>query len=228
MFTNVNLAAPIGVLLFLGTAFIMAVTGVALLYALVTRKTVFSKFAFLSLAMAAGAYVGLMLIFSWSSSDRVLLLGQEKHFCEIDCHLAYSVLDVKHTKSIGNPAQPTHASGIFYVVTIRTRFDETTISPRRGNGLLLPNPRLLTVIDANDTRYSASSLGEAALQQSAGEGTPITTALRPGESYTTTVVFDLPETIQHPVLLINEGDWVTHFVIGHENSLAHEKTAFQI
>ena len=228
MFTNVNLPAPIGVLLFLGAGLVIALTCLLLVYALVRKKNVIRKFAFLTLAMVAGAYLALMLIFSWSSSDRVLLRGQEKHFCEIDCHLAYSVLDVKQTKSLGNPPQTLNASGIFYLVTVRTRFDETTISPRRGSGPLSPNPRLLTVIDSNGTRYSPSAAAQTALQQSTGSGMPITTALRPGESYSTTVVFDLPETIQHPVLLINERDWITHFVIGHENSVAHKKTTFQI
>ena len=228
MFTNVNLAAPVGVLLLLAAGFVIALTALLLVYALFTGKTVLSKFAFLTLAMIAGAYVALMLIFSWSSNDRVLLRGQEKHFCEIDCHLAYSVLDVKQMKSLGNPPHTANALGTFYVVTVRTRFDETTIGARRGDGPLSPNPRLLTVIASNGERYSPSPTAQTVLQESAASGTPITTALRPGESYTTTVVFDLPPTIQHPVLLINEGDWITHLVIGHENSLAHKKITFEI
>jgi len=52
--------------------------------------------------------------------------------------------------------------------------------------------------------------------------------LRPGESYVSTLIFDLPPAVQAPVLLINEGDWLTRFVIGNENSLAHKKTVFQI
>ena len=228
MFTNVNLAAPIGVLLLLAAGLVIALTTLLLVYALFTRKTVLSKFAFLTLAMIAGAYFALMLIFSWSSNDRVLLRGQEKHFCEIDCHLAYSVLDVKQTKSLGNPPYAANALGTFYVITVRTRFDETTIGARRGDGPLSPNARLLTVIDSNGERYSPSAAAQAFLQGNAASGTSITTALRPGESYNTTVVFDLPPTVQHPVLLINEGDWITHFVIGHENSLAHKKTTFEI
>lgn len=30
------------------------------------------------------------------------------------------------------------------------------------------------------------------------------------------------------MLLINEGEWETHFVIGHENSPLHKKTRFQL
>ena len=54
------------------------------------------------------------------------------------------------------------------------------------------------------------------------------TPLRPGESYSTTFVFDLPEKVENPSLLINEGKLVTHFVIGHENSLLHKKVLFRL
>lgn len=55
-----------------------------------------------------------------------------------------------------------------------------------------------------------------------------TTALRPGESYTTDLVFDLPPDIKNPELLMREGSLVTHFIIGHENSFWHRKTKFRL
>ena len=228
MFTNVNLAAPIGALLLLVTAVALLLVSVVLLYALIKKKTLLGRLAFLSLATVAGVYVGLMLIFSWSSSNRVLMRGQEKYFCEIDCHLAYSVVDVRQTKSLGNPAQPLNASGMFYMIIVRTRFDETTISSRRGNGRLSPNSRLVAILDDTGSRFEPSQAAQALIEQSSPEGTPMDSPLRPGESYTSTLVFDLPPTIQAPVLLIHEGDWITRFVIGNENSLAHKKTVFQI
>ena len=69
----------------------------------------------LTLAMIAGAYVALMLIFSWSSNDRVLLRGPEKHFCESKCPLASSVLHVEQTKSPGNPQQISLKKIIFQI-----------------------------------------------------------------------------------------------------------------
>jgi hypothetical protein len=228
MFTNTNLSAPIGALLFIATAVALLLVTVVLLYALLRKKTLLRRFAFLTLTTVAGVYVGLMLIFSWSSSDRVLLRGQEKYFCEIDCHLAYSVLDVRQTKSLGNPAQPLNASGTFYVIIVRTRFDETTISSRRGNGSLSPNSRLVAIVDRTGSRFEPAQAAQALVEQSAPEGTPMNSPLRPGESYISTLIFDLPPTVQAPVLLINEGDWITRFVIGNENSLAHKKTVFQI
>ena len=228
MFTNVNLSAPIGALLLIATALALGLVGVVILYALIRKKMLLVGLGFLTLAMVAGVYVGLMLIFSWSSSDRVLLRGQEKYFCEIDCHLAYSVVDVRQTKSLGNPAQPLNASGMFYVIVVRTRFDETTISSRRGNGPLSPNSRVVAIVDSTGSRFEPSPAAQALVEQSSPQGTPMDSPLRPGESYTSTLIFDLPPTVQAPVLLINDGDWITRFVIGNENSLAHKKTVFQI
>lgn len=104
------------------------------------------------------------------------------------------------------------------MVTIKTRFDETTIAPWRGSGLLYPNSRVLTLVDERGNKYAPTSQS----------GTPLTTPLRPAESYTTEVVFDLPAEVKSPTLLINEGDWPTRLVIGHENSPLHGQTRFQL
>jgi hypothetical protein len=158
----------------------------------------------------------------------VLGRGQEKYFCEIDCHLAYSIANVSQAKAIGSLPQPVVADGMFTLVTVRTRFDENTIGPNRGNGQLYPNPRSLTLIDEQGRSYSPAAAGEAALESSKAGGTPITNALRPGESYDTTIAFDVPAEVKHLTLLINESDWITHLIIGHENSPLHKKTRFQL
>jgi len=228
MYTNVNLAAPLGVLLFLGTGFSLFVVGLVLIYSVIRKKFRLTKFTLIGIALIVGLYLGAMLSFSFRSTDKVLARGQEKHFCEIDCHLAYSVTDVRETKTLGDASRQVNAAGTFRVVTIKTRFDEKTIGPNRGKGQLRPNSRVLAVIDESGKKYFSSSLGQSALESSQAAGTPITTPLRPSETYTTTFVFDLPADIRNPTLVIREGEVVTPFIIGHENSLLHKKTRFQI
>lgn len=228
MNTNVNFAAPLGVLAFLGTALLIAAIGAFLIYSLAVRRVGRARMVAVAIVVVAGFYLGLILIFAFASSDKVLARGGEKHFCEIDCHLAYSVIETRQAKSIGNAPNPATANGMFTAVTIKTRFDETTISPNRGNGLLYPNSRVLTVIDDQGRRYSPSLEGQRALESSGGAGTSLVTPLQPGEYYTTTVVFDLPSDAKSSTLLINEGEWITHLVIGHENSPLHKKTRFQL
>jgi hypothetical protein len=228
MYTNVNLAAPVGALAFLGTGFLLFVVGLALIYSVVRKKFWLTKLALVTIALVAGLYLVILLSFSFASSEKVLARGEEKHFCEIDCHLAYLVADVRETKTLGDAPNQMTAAGVFRVVTIKTRFDENTISSTRGNSLLYPNSRVVTISDENGNQYSPSAEAQGLLGKSQAAGTAMTTPLRPGESYSTTLIFDLPADIKSPTLLIREGELVTHFVIGHENSPLHKKTRFQI
>jgi hypothetical protein len=218
MYSNVNLAAPIGALAFLGTAFLLFVGTIVLLQSLIVRKKRRAKVVLLVVMIIGAAYLGAMLAFSFASHDKLLAHGEEKHFCELDCHLAYSIANVAHSNMFGEGASPTRAQGQFTIITIKTRFDETTIGPRRGNGLLFPNDRAFSLVDDHGNRY----------EPAAQAGTPVTTPLRAGESYTTEVVFDLPADAKPSVLALNESAWETRLLIGHENSLLHGKTKFQI
>ena len=228
MYTNVNLAAPLGALAFLGTGLLFLIAAAIFLYTVIKGELAGSKFVLATTAVIASIYIGAVLFFSFASHETVLARGQEKHFCEIDCHLAYSVLDVHTKKTLGAGINQATAQGVFHVVTVKTRFDENTISPTRGNGELKPNSRVAIIIDGQGRRYERSAAGENALAHSESIGSPLTTALRPGESYTTKLVFDLSPDVTNPTLLINEGEWLTHFLIGHENSPLHKKTRFQL
>ena len=228
MYTNVNLAAPVGVLLLLGTGLVLFVAGLGFVYSVLKKKFGLTKFALISIALVAGLYLVCLLIFSFASSEKVLARGEEKHFCEIDCHLAYSVTDVRETQILRAPPDQLIPVGTFRVITIKTRFDENTIGRDRGDGLLYPNSRVVTVSGEDGKQYFPSAEAQRLLEKLQATGTAMTIPLRPGESYSTTFVFDLPTDIKNPTLLIREGEWVTPLVIGHENSPLHKKTRFQI
>jgi len=211
MYTNVNLEAAVAALALLGTALVIFVAAIVLIQSLVVRKLRRAKVVMLAMVAIVALYGSAVVGFSFASHYNLLARGQEKHFCELDCHLAYSIVSV-------TPAATTADGHQSVTVTLKTRFDETTISPSRGNGLLYPNPRVLTVYDDRGNRYAPQS----------ESGTPLTTPLRPGESYTTDVVFNLPSGARPARLLLNEADWITRVVIGHENSPFHKKTEFQL
>lgn len=228
MFTNVNLAAPLGALALLGTGFLFLLVALAFVFTLTTKRFRANKFVLVAAVIIAAVYLGVMLLFSLRSYDQALARGQEKHFCELDCHLAYSIAAVTDAKTIGIQPQQVTAAGTFRTVTIKTRFDEDTTSPRRGDGLLYPNSRVLTLVDDQGRRYSPSPEAQRILEQTNAAGTAMTNPLRPGDAYTTTVAFDVPTDAHNLSLLINEGEWLTHFVIGHENSPLHKKTTLQL
>jgi hypothetical protein len=215
--TNVNLAASVGALVLLSTAFLFLVATIALVQSLVVRKRTRAKVMVLVMLIMAGSYLAAILIFSLSSHETVLVRGQEKHFCELDCHLAYSIVATRQATQLDGSNRPM-AQGSFTIITVKTRFDESMISSARGDGLLYPNGRVLTLIDDSGKSYLP------VIQT----GTPMTSPLRPGESYMTEVAFDLPANAKPTTLLVNEGAWDTRFVIGHENSPLHKKTRFQV
>jgi hypothetical protein len=170
-----------------------------------------------------------LLAVSLLSRERVLAPGEQKYFCEVDCHVAYSVVGVATTKTLGPLPSPQAARGTYYVVKVKTWFDERTISKRRTKDLpLTPSPCQVTIVDDQGRRYFPSPDALSALEQVAGQTTPPTQPLRPGESYTTALVFDLPSEARNPRLLITDVGIVTRFLVGHEDSPLHKKIYFAL
>src|SRR3981081_2779359 len=119
--SNMNFPPPASVLGFLAACGGTFVAAAAALIAWFTRKPRIARAMALLLAAGAVAYFSLLFGLSLVSHDSVLNRGQEKYFCEIDCHLAYSVIEVRPESA---------AVTTRYFVTLRTRFDQTTISSR--------------------------------------------------------------------------------------------------
>lgn len=215
--------APVVVLLFLGSVLLMGISFVVLFYGTVRRSSFFAK---LGVGTALTVGIGYFLLLSgvsFASSEKVLPPGGWKYFCEIDCHLAYSVEGVRSAAALGPEMQQTAAHGKFEIVRVKTWFDENTISPHRGNGPLTPNRRRVLLVDERGRSFLTSPEGQLAFNRINGASTPLTQPLRPGESYTTDLVFDVPNDVNNLRLLITEDDPETRFVIGHENSLYHKK-----
>src|SRR5437763_7093268 len=122
MNTNVNLDAHFSVLGFLGTGALLFVAALVILYLLLRGRRAAAGNVLLGALGLGVAYSLVLLIFSLASADKVLARGAEKHFCEVDCHLAYSITDVRQTKTLGPPARAVTAQDMFYVVTVKTRF----------------------------------------------------------------------------------------------------------
>ncbi|HYL85739.1 MAG TPA: hypothetical protein VE263_16030 [Candidatus Angelobacter sp.] len=215
--------APIVVLLFLGTAFLLAISFLVLFYGAARRSPFFSRLGAVAVITIAAGYLLLLCGVFVASSEEVLPPGGWKYFCEIDCHLAYSIAAVQTAAALGPEMQQTSAQGRFVIVRVKTWFDEHTISAHRGNGPLTPNQRKVLLVDDTGRSFAPSSEGHSAFARVAGVSTPLTQPLWPGESYTTDFVFDVPKDARGFRLLITEDDPETRLVIGHENSLLHKK-----
>jgi len=169
---------------------------------------------------------------SAASREWALSPGEEKYFCEIDCHLAYSVAGVQKVQTVGAGTNQKSAKGTFFIVNLQTRFDEHTISSHRGDSPLTPSPREVTLIDGQGREYSVSRVAQQTLEDSLSGGwNPLTKALRPGESYVTSLVFDLPSGVSGLKLLVasptNPG-WIGRVLIGDESSILHKKVYLRL
>ncbi|HEX5708734.1 MAG TPA: hypothetical protein VFX96_15655 [Pyrinomonadaceae bacterium] len=231
MNTNVNLEAAVGVLGLAGSCFALLTLAAVAAHAAWRGRRERARLASAGALAVVALYLWAMMTFSFRSAERVLARGEEKYFCEIDCHLAYSVTGVERRLKVGVAPNAVGARGEFYVVTLRTRFDENTTSPLRGDRPLRPNARSVTVYDERGVGHAPSPEGQRALELAGEAALPLDSPLRPGESFVTRLVFDLPASDAPPgerLLLINESALPTRFIIGHENSLLHGRTKFRL
>ena len=209
--SNMNFPAPLAVIGFLAASLGTFAAIAALVIFWFARKPRLARVAGFAIGGGMVVYLVLLLGFSAGSHETMLGRGQEKYFCEIDCHLAYSVLDVKRQEQ--GPVDD-------YMVTLRTRFDETTTSPNRPkDAQLMPSPRELRLLDDAGHQYNVAS----------SSGTSLMTPLTPASSYTTQLEFKVPKDARGLRLLIETvPGWPDRLVIGDENSLGHKKTYFAL
>jgi hypothetical protein len=217
--------AHFGVLLFLGGGFLVLVCLVIALVAAASRALRIAKFAVAGAALVLCGYAALLLVVAAASPNKTLQAGGWKYFCEADCHIAYSIESVQFASTLGPEASPVAAHGQFAVVRLKTWFDEHSIAPWRGDSPLTPDPRVVQIVDGAGNRYlplPASAL-PSLVSMRRNASTPLDEPLRPGDSYTTTLVFDLPAGIRDAKLLIADRDPMSHLLVDHENSPLHGK-----
>jgi len=199
---------PFTLLLFAGAVLVGAALVATYVFARVTKREPLARLASRVLLGGVGVYLVLVLVGSIISHSRVLAPGEEKHICEVDCHLAYSVAAAK--------AESLAGGLIRHVVTVKVRFDEETISSRRSRTKTLsPNSRYVALMDDAGNQYPGSTEG-------------LTRLLIPGEAYTTDIAFEVPRKANGLRLILRSADPETPFLIGHENAPFHGKTTFAL
>ena len=204
--SNMNFPAPVAVLGFLAAVAGLGLSVLALFVLLMMHRVKWMRWIAAIAGAGAVVYFSLLFGFSLASREVTLAAGEEKYFCEVDCHLAYSVQASREEIQSGQRALR---------VTLQTRFDETTISPQRPKDApLAPNARQVRIIDDRGRSYAPDTIS----------GTPLTSVLIPAQSYETELSFRLPADAQELRLLIFSPSWDANLLIGEENSLAHKKT----
>ena len=207
-------------LLFLGSGFVIFLCLLVAVVAALRKAGKVAKFAASGAALTALGYAVVLFGIALATSNKTLPPGDWKYFCESDCHIAYSIGSMQEAAMLGPETKHLTARGRFVVVRLKTWFDENSISPSRGNFPLTPDSRIVKLIDDRGRQYLPAPEASAVLP---GPSAPLNTPLRPGESYLTTFVFDLPADARNPRLLITDVDLVTRLLVDHENSPLHGK-----
>jgi len=226
---NFQGSAVLSYLTFLGSAAAGLLGMAVLAFLLLTRRFEMARRLAQMGCLCAALYFVVLFGCSVASDEQAVAAGGEKYFCEVDCHQAFSIVGVERAKSVGVPPAEAPAQGEFYIVKLRVRFDERTISKRRPLGIpLYPNPKYAVIVDADGKEYRPAVEAQLALAKGKGALPSLTQPIRPGDAYETQFIFDLPANVREPRLLITEMDPTTILLIGHENSLFHKKTTFQL
>ncbi|MGH7675793.1 MAG: hypothetical protein ACREMV_11040, partial [Gemmatimonadales bacterium] len=217
---NTDGLTPFSVLAFLALVGGTGAGAVAVLVALLARNQLLARRLALITAGGWGLYALLLVATSLASKSRLLALNEEKHICEVDCHTSYAITAVRHEGAVAHGGDDRTPRRVSYVVTLRVRFDENTISRHRGMMPLLPGARTIRLIGRDGATYAPSPEAFDALRK----------CLVPGESYTTHLTFDVPAEIVEPRLYIGADPFlpIDGILIGHENSLFHKTVMFRL
>jgi len=220
--------APVAVLCFAGTGMALALFLLVGIYGLFKKSPGALKTSGIGVSFIVTSYCVVLLGFSFSSRDVDLAVGAKKYFCEIDCHLAYEIASVSMEKAVGAESDQLMSKGEFVTVELRTWFDPSTISPQRGNGPLTPNSRKMIATDAEGHTFLPSARANEVLEARRLHSTPLSTPLRPGESYTSYLVFEVPARAPGLRLWLCSDDEVDALLWGNERSPLHGKVRFRL
>jgi hypothetical protein len=209
--------APVVAMAFLGTGLLLVCLAIGAGVALAARRRRIAAALGLAGAGVAAFYAAALFGAATISRERTLTPGERKYFCEIDCHIAY---DVVATAPAGEGKR---------AVTVRTWFDPATIASFRGDAPLSPGPRDVHLVDQDGRRYLPSPDATESWQRAHPDSTPFGRELRPGESYRSTFVFDVPPDARALRLFVGDPPGgLDRLVVGHENSPFHGRTYFAL
>ncbi|HEV7646148.1 MAG TPA: DUF4352 domain-containing protein [Pyrinomonadaceae bacterium] len=190
---------------------------VLLVISLVMKKAWLRNFVLGGVTVWFVFYAILLFGFSLASKEKVLGLNEAKEYCGfyLDCHMHTAVTQVQRAKTIGAKT----ARGEFYIVTVKVSSD----AKREPLQLIGTEAK---IFDEQKNSYTRDLEAEQAL----GSQPEFETMIAPAETFTKTIVFDLPTRVKEPRLDIRDGYGVDTcleaVLIGDEDSVFHQRSYF--
>jgi hypothetical protein len=195
------------------SVFLVLLGGLGMLVALIARRWCKAGWLGLGLAVYIGGYAALLVGAALLSPQKVLPMHQARCFDD----WCASVEQVKLQPSIGD----MQAQGVFYVVTVQVSSRAKRVSQRELDAAIY-------LLDERGKRYDPSPRAQQALEAAGQAGMPLDSRVEAGGSFTYTTVFDLPQGITPPGLVISHGEFPGIIVIGDDQSLLHQPTIMRL
>ena len=192
----------LGTILFLLTVLILLGTIVVIVSTWIAWRRLPVRRILLGLPLLLTVYIAILLAASLLTPQTVLALRQERCFDE----MCFSVTNVVMTKTIHTVSSQPATHGIFYLITVQLR-NASLRTPQK------PDNPSFTLVDGQGHEYAPSQQATLWNQQ-----------VQPGAIAPRVIIFNVPDVLQQPGLLIAEGGWPTILIIGDDNSLFHKKT----
>lgn len=202
-----SLTAIIQTLALLGAAAALALASIAVVALALSGRTQWARLSAVCGASVIFVYVIVLLSVSVGSVPRVLPLGERKVFCEIDCHVVFSI------------ESPAERRGDTVHIALREAF--TNVSDARGNAPLTPGTRHIALVAENGEHYLPVRL------RPAGPDT-LFAPIRPGEQHHAELAFVVPAALSLRGLLVENDDPVSRLMIAHERSPLHAKVLLAV
>lgn len=111
-----------------------------------------------------------------------------------DGDLAFTVTNVDTVKTLGNQFTKKDAQGTFYIVTLKVE--------NKGNKTATFDSSMAKVIDSQGREFERSIEGQTAKGMAEGNVDLFLQQIQPSLSVTGDIVFDLPENISDPMLVV--------------------------
>jgi hypothetical protein len=202
-----DLGNLVSFILFLAIVIVTAILLYRLLRGRRVRKLVVVE------VVCLGVYAVTLVSFSIGSGTRDLALGTDK--CFDDWCAA-----VSGARLLSSGSSP---------VGIKRLAIELRVSNRARRAAFRPSqPRVLLALDSGSV-VQPSSADQLDFEKQAGPQQDLAKRLLSGESFVTTLVFEVPDSTRQASVILLEGPAIiTRFLIGDENSFFHRKMVYPL
>ncbi len=140
---------------------------------------------------AIAAFLGSFFAFSCDREDRTIRVGERIHHDDFE----YSVASYHVSKMIGEGKEAITATGNFYIVDFRTENRAKRVYHEWADSIAY-------VMDEGGTIYENFPWAQKALRRTGRLAFSVTHVTPPGSTDSTVLVFDLPEDVSAPALMV--------------------------